>query len=454
MGARRTKGTSAGAKRAKKTTSSGKTRAPKAKPAKSSKAPKSTSSAGKTRAPKAERATSAGRVEAPVPATAPPVIDEATAAGDARGGGRAPKGAKATAKTSAKTKPKATSAKKATEPHATSAVPARPKDDAELGKELLRELTALLGRINDRAVEQILGDGGLVAFLSAVVPQKRKPTHSIHQHLAAHKRRASLMAEVRHAINESCSFVEGGRHVSPTRVQWFYDGLTFLEGDEPFAGVVGFWRDGDLRYGLNVDDLPLGRTLGPRESDFVSVDHAKKSLKAGLGDPHSALSDLAALVAEASDDVSGFVDVLERQPWMLGAQHTALLRTKNPDADLPDLFVKRSADNGYDVLVLAPPTLTIVGKNGKPLTALHELWHKAERQLSFVERQSDYLAREMQLKIKEPRVWLIAGVGLSPDERAAIREEKEAHAASVRFLTYDDLRVLAARTLGFFESRV
>lgn len=333
-------------------------------------------------------------------------------------------------------------------------------DDIETARRHLRELTALVEKASDEDAAQILGSGGLESLLSAVLPQKRRPSHSVYQHLIGHKRRASLMAQVRNAINERFSFEapDGLSFVSPTRVQWFYDGLTFLQGGEPFRGVVGLYRNDELSWGLGVNDAAPGTSLGPAITDFVTLDQAKKSFRAADAEPAMGLSELLGLVVredEAPDTVAlEYAAVLARHPWMLGGQHTAVEVHAHRDPNLPTVTAVRAADGARDVLILEPPTLGIVGKTGKILQSFADAWHRAQRTLTFVQRQSDYLGRELGMRIDQPRCLLIGGSGLGERERDIVRQEREAHDAAVRLLTYDDLHRLAERTLAFFEPRL
>jgi hypothetical protein len=347
---------------------------------------------------------------------------------------------------------------------AAAAKPAKPSapalDDIEAGRRLLAQVTSLVEKANDRDAAQILGGGALESLLAAVLPQKRRPSHSVYQFLIGHKQRASLMAQVRNAINERFSFEapDGVSFVSPTRVQWFYDGLTFREGAEPFSGVVGLFRDGELGWGLGVVDAAPGTSLGPAISDFVTVEQARKSFRTASAEPATGLSELLALVPredEAPESVAGeYATVLRRHPWMLGAQHVAIETHAHRDANLPSLTAVRASDGARDVVVVEPPSLGIVGKTGKILSAFSDSWHRAQRTLTFVQRQADYLRRELGMKIDQPRCLLIAGAGLGEREREIVRREREAHDASIRLLTYDDLHRLAERTLAFFEPRL
>ncbi|MEM9073843.1 MAG: hypothetical protein AAGE52_35455 [Myxococcota bacterium] len=326
-------------------------------------------------------------------------------------------------------------------------------DDATRAKQILRELREIVGRVSDATAETILGDGTLEQLLASVMPAAKKGD-AIHAHLMAHKRRASLLARLRHDINDASAFPipESELFVAPTRVQWFYDGLTFLEGSTPYAGVVGLLRDGVLRYGLNVEDGKKGETLGPLAADFVSVAEAKRSFRGGEGSTDDALKRLAELRNE--DDPSAWTSFLVDQPWVLGGQHTAISHVARTDEELPQVTAKRAFDSAHDVLLIEPPSTEIVGKTGKVLVSFRERWLAAERLRTFVQRQAAYLKRELAMKIVEPRFLIVAGRGLTPADRAVVRREMEMHHAAIRLITYDRLEALAARTAAFFAGRI
>ncbi|MBW2464277.1 MAG: hypothetical protein JRH11_21690 [Deltaproteobacteria bacterium] len=340
-------------------------------------------------------------------------------------------------------------------------------DEVTSARRHLRQVREIIERVNDRDAELIVGDGTLEALLSAIVPRPGRSQHSAYEHLLAHKERASLLARIRHGINDRSAFaVEDGKDfVSPTRVQWFYDGLTFVEGAAPYSGVVGLYRGGVIRYGLAVVDSERDEYLGPLASDFVSVDEAKKSFRGASVKADAGLAQFSELEAKEpaanaanAARATAWATLLMDHPWMLGGQHTAITRLSDPpmggDAELPEVVAKRAADGAHDILLIEDPSTPLVGKTGKVLASFREIWSKAERLRTFVQRQSTYLQREMRLKIRDPRFIIIAGRGLTDADRTVVRREFEVHHAAVRLVTYDALRNLAERTLTFFEPRI
>lgn len=329
---------------------------------------------------------------------------------------------------------------------------APPLDDVTRARQALRELREIVENASDADAEVILGDGSLEGLLASVIPPI-KPGTSIHEHLAAHKRRASLLARIRHGINASSAFADGERFVSPTRAQWFYDGLTFLEGDAPYDGVVGLYREGVLRYGVGVPDVAKGESLGPLAVDFVSAADARKSLRSATEPARLGLDRFASLYAQREDDPTRWTDLLRDHPWMLGCQHLSILETESNDPELPRLTARRALDGAQDVLLVEPPSTRLVGSNGRALSGFRDVWLQAERLRTFVQRQADYLKRELGWKIRDPRFLVLAGRDVDPRERAIVHEEFESHHAAVRLVTYDELRALAARSFEVFETR-
>lgn len=324
-----------------------------------------------------------------------------------------------------------------------------PMDDVTLAKRALRDLRETLARVSDADAEMILGDGALERLIGAIVPAAKSGANP-HEHLATHKRRASLLARLRHGVNERSAHRHDDVFVSPTRVQWFYDGLTFLEGTAPYEGVVGLYRDGVVRYGLNVVDAERDQGLGPLEADFVSVTEARKAFRGSK--PADGLASMIELLS--GDDPDGWITWLSANPWAIGAQHSSVERVSHGDAALPKVVAKRSTDSAHDVLLVASPQTAIVGKTGRVLSSFRELWMQAEQQRTFVQRQSGFLKRELGWKIRDPRFIVMAGSTLTSAERNAVRDELEKHHASIRLVTFGELEALARATHAFFESRI
>jgi hypothetical protein len=391
-----------------------------------------------------------------------------TAASQIRTVGGRPGPAKA-APTTAPTKTKPTKTKptkiKPTKTKPTKAKPTKKpsalaiRNTVDAARKNLRSLTATIEQANDRDAEQILGEGRLEALLKAVLPARKRSNKTTYDYLASQKRRASLMARLRHSINTTYSFPVDtlGRVLSPTRVQWFYDGLTFIEGSAPFSGVVGLYRNGQLSYGMNVRDASENASLGPVEADFVTVDKAKQSFDSASKSASESEAALRELMAEETGDEAGaperWIAVLEHFPWVLGAQHSGLIRVKQDDSRMPGLFLTRVSDGASDILLLGQPSTSIFGRSGRLQRSFQDTLQQAEQTLSFVGRQADYLEREFEVQVHRPRAFVLAGRRLTRTERDALRQHVETRHADLRVLTLQDLAELAQQTRSFFEER-
>ena len=144
-------------------------------------------------------------------------------------------------------------------------------------RQIIEELAAILRHLSDAEVRELLGQGALDDLLKAILDPAAALSYStIADFLLANKWRATLLALVRHAITHNYSFkgsAEGVRgFVSPHYVQWFDDGVMFLEGEEPFTGSMGLYRNGKVSYAVAARDIQAGEALGPEDFKFVDID--------------------------------------------------------------------------------------------------------------------------------------------------------------------------------------
>jgi hypothetical protein len=64
--------------------------------------------------------------------------------------------------------------------------------------------------------------------------------------------------------------------VSPHFSQWFDDGVMFLEGEEPFTGMMGLYRNGRVSYAVAGRNIQAGEELGPEDFEFVDMDELRR----------------------------------------------------------------------------------------------------------------------------------------------------------------------------------
>jgi len=158
------------------------------------------------------------------------------------------------------------------------------KEKIESGKKMTAEVAAIVRQLPDQEVGELLGTGAMDDLLKAILdPKKVREYPSIAEFLLANKTRASLLALLRHAITRNYSFKAGqsGKEgfVSPHFAQWFADGVMFLEGQEPFAGLIGLYLNREARYATAARDARGGEELGPRDFEFVTIEDLKARIR-------------------------------------------------------------------------------------------------------------------------------------------------------------------------------
>ena len=123
----------------------------------------------------------------------------------------------------------------------------------ERGIQIASELSEILRKISDKEVGRLLGEGAMNDLMNAILdPSEVRKYPNIAEFLLANKSRASLLALVRYAITMNYVFKAGTKGkegiVSPHFVQWYEDGVMFLEGQEPFVGLIGLYRNGEESF--------------------------------------------------------------------------------------------------------------------------------------------------------------------------------------------------------------
>ncbi len=85
--------------------------------------------------------------------------------------------------------------------------------------------------------------------------------------------------------------------------------------------------------------------------------------------------------------------------------------------------------------------------DAKVSAAFNDAWNQAERYLHFCRENHDYLSRQKSLGFANPQCFVIAGHGLSPEQKHAI-QNKQSHNPAITFLTYESLLALGNNVLG------
>jgi len=259
--------------------------------------------------------------------------------------------------------------------------------------------------------------------------------------------RSTILAKIRYAIstNYSLKGKKDGREafVSPDIHQWFEDGIILLEGKEPFSGFITLYRNKELKVAIANRDIEKGEDMGPDNLKFIKINEFKDYIKTI---PPGQISDLERPIRELKDlinkdemDESKYQELLEKYPWVFGAEYLTIQKHEYlDDENIPDFTGVKVRDGARDIFELKPPKMKIFSKSGDLTSEFHKAWSQAERYLDFAHRNEDYLRKEKGRVFDNPKCYLILGWNLSQKEIKTIRI-KERGNPSIRLLTYNDL---------------
>ena len=165
-----------------------------------------------------------------------------------------------------------------------------------------------------------------------------------------------------------------------------------------------------------------------------------------------AIADLESLLRSRCEEEARYQELLEQYPWFLGRQHTLIERhTILDDRNIPDFTGVRAHDEARDLFEIKQPFLQCFRKDGNFSAKFHEAWDQAERYLTFVRNNKDYLRSEKDLVFSNPRCFLLVGSQLS-DAQFRKFQEREAHNPSISVLTYEQVLRLGRALLALVES--
>jgi len=323
--------------------------------------------------------------------------------------------------------------------------------------DLFRKAVVALERVDADARVDVLSRPKLLdRFFAAVAPpaRNRGGDSTVYEYLLRHKRGLQLLARIRHAItrNYAAEGLLDGRtiYASPSFCQWFDDGVMLLQGVDPFAGLIGLYQGGRLKFAIAKRDAIEGEDLGPDDFLFVDVEEARSQRP----DPEplaAAVQALERLLGIRARGEAQYQAFLERHPWTFGAQfkvvqaHRAL-----DDRNIPDFTAVRVRDGARDILEIKDPFLPRFKEDGEFAAPFNDAWNQAEKYLDFVRREQDYLRRQKGLRFENPRCFLIIGCGLSREQIARL-QAKERMSDGIEILTYDNLLALVRHTVSFLS---
>lgn len=268
-----------------------------------------------------------------------------------------------------------------------------------------------------------------------------------------------LVALLRHVIMHNYSIkgtVEDNPvFVSPDFHQWFQDGVMFLQGKEPFEGLLGLYQDGEVKFAIAARDAREGEQLGPEDFNFISIEEARERFNSITPESLNSLDDaviqLKYLLKIQSNDESEYQLLLEENPWMLGAEYNLIQSHRAlDDNNIPDFTGVRVRDNCRDIIEIKPPFLTMFRSSDEEFTSdFNTAWNQAERYISFALTESDHLRRK-GLIFENPKCYLLIGYDLTNEQRTKINI-KERNNPLIRVLAYDDLVTYAKSTIRFVK---
>jgi len=327
------------------------------------------------------------------------------------------------------------------------------------GKRKINELANILEKLSDTEVGKLFDTNEIDRLLRAILdPSKVKEYANIAEYLLDNKHRVTILALIRQEITQNYSFkaTKNGKeaYVSPDFHQWFEDGVMFLEGKERFAGFIGLYSNGELKYAIAARDARKGEQLGPDHFQFLKIEDFKERAKAippnQITDLERPIRELKELIETHENSEARYQELIEKYPWVLGVQYSVIQRhTKFDDKNIPDFTGFRVRDGYRDIFELKPPFMKVCREDGNFTSDFNEAWNQAERYLDFAREEKDYLRRKGML-FDNPKCYLVLGWNLSDEEIKKIRT-KERTTPSIEFLTYNDLIDFMSNTIEFVQ---
>jgi len=314
---------------------------------------------------------------------------------------------------------------------------------------------------SDSEIPQLLGDGIIQTLIDAIAEPKTDVKQSIYDYFLQNKNRLQLLSLIRLVIHTNYS-IKGkikntDVYVSPHHIQWFENGVMFVQGDKQFEGLIGLYQDGRLKFALAARDIRGGDKLGPDAFNFVDLDEMEKrsnqpSIPKSTNDLDAAICRLENLLYEGTSDEATYQMYLSENPWVFGAQYTRVdSHISLNDENIPDFTAVRVSDSSRDIIEIKSPFLQLFRDDGSFRADFNNAWNKAERYLDFTRREADYLRRQKGIFFDNPKCILLAGYQLSESQIAEFRIKERMNPA-ITILTYNDLLTMARSTVRFVKA--
>ena len=219
----------------------------------------------------------------------------------------------------------------------------------------------------------------------------------------------------------------------------------FLDGDNPFRGLIGYYNGKVAKYGIAAKDMQYGKQIGPDDLLFVDIEEYKKGLtelSQTKFDLDLSIKKLTDLLESNINEEPKYQDFFIEFPWVLGLQYNRVQsHRKLDDENIPDFTGVRVHDDYRDILEIKPPFEPLFTQEGELNAYFNKSWNQAERYLSFTRENRDYLSREKGLNFENSKCYILCGYNLSEPQLKKIRIKASMNPA-IQFLTYDQLLII------------
>lgn len=337
-------------------------------------------------------------------------------------------------------------------------------NNVESAKQKLIELTNLIRDMTDQEKGLWFSDNVFGELLEAIIdPNESKNYPNLQEFFLNNKQALTYIALLFRAISQHYSFngvVENTKAnviMSPSYIQWFDDGVMFLQGEKPFAGILGLYQDRKLHYAIMARDLQEGEALSEEHVEFIETDSFKEQIEKQrtLTNPDSIttpLAELKTLLSSQNNNEGNYQQLFSRFPWAFGLQHKKIVRhEKLDDKNIPDFTGVRVHDGCRDIFEIKPPFAKIFRKDGTFTKSFNDAWNQCERYVDFIRQNKNYLYNEKGLNFNNPRCFLILGYNLSREQINEIRRKSRMN-PSIQIMTYNDLLKFIEETISFIAS--
>jgi len=332
------------------------------------------------------------------------------------------------------------------------------KNKEEIQK-LLKKINTLLKKLPQEERFSTLRTGIIDDFLKAIAPPKGKK-ENIYQYLLKNKQGLTILSLMRLAIqmNYSIKGIVNEKvdvFVSPLHYQWFENGVMYLQGKERFAGLIGLYQDGKVKFAVTARDIKKGENTKPNDFLFIDVEKVQKKLTnttKNISNLDDALVHLKNFLDNKEDDEEKYQKFFTEHPWIFGAQYEKVdSHKKLNDKNIPDFTGVRIKDKHRDIIEIKQPFLELFKKGNHFNSNFNDSWNQTEEYLDFVVQNSDYLYREKGMLFDNPQCFLLVGYNLSEKQIKSLRT-KERRNPSIRILTYNDVLAMGKATRNFFNN--